>query len=182
MSRPAILDHWDMWSSRNAIVSVFVTQPILDHWDMWSSRNWGDPLILSQGDGHLRQAPAPALAPVIHAHLQCAARHARRPDELRLDAWTLDGEWDAPPTHASTQTSLRQAPDWHPPEPIASQSLWLHLAAAPSPLNAPPTAAHADTQARLAAPIHRQSDPWVGRWDNSPWAPSFDHHSITTEP
>lgn len=143
---------------------------------------WGDPLILSQGDGHLRQAPAPALAPVIHAHLQCAARHARRPDELRLDAWTLDGEWDAPPTHASTQTSLRQAPDWHPPEPIASQSLWLHLAAAPSPLNAPPTAAHADTQARLAAPIHRQSAPWVGRWDNSPWAPSFDHHSITTEP
>ena len=143
---------------------------------------WGDPLILSQGDGHLRQAPAPALAPVIHAHLQCAARHARRPDELRLDAWTLDGEWDAPPTHASTQTSLRQAPDWHPPEPIASQSLWLHLAAAPSPLNAPPTAAHAGTQARLAAPIHRQSAPWVGRWDNSPWALSFDHHSITTEP
>ncbi len=36
-----ILDHWDMWSSRNAGAVDLVAQTILDHWDMWSSRNMG---------------------------------------------------------------------------------------------------------------------------------------------
>ena len=34
-----ILDHWDMWSSRNSAVAMIVLDQILDHWDMWSSRN-----------------------------------------------------------------------------------------------------------------------------------------------
>ena len=34
-----ILDHWDMWSSRNVALAKVVAQLILDHWDMWSSRN-----------------------------------------------------------------------------------------------------------------------------------------------
>ncbi len=38
-SRSVILDHWDMWSSRNQPVSNATASAILDHWDMWSSRN-----------------------------------------------------------------------------------------------------------------------------------------------
>ena len=34
-----ILDHWDMWSSRNLAHVNQLRHPILDHWDMWSSRN-----------------------------------------------------------------------------------------------------------------------------------------------
>ena len=34
-----ILDHWDMWSSRNVNANSLGTAIILDHWDMWSSRN-----------------------------------------------------------------------------------------------------------------------------------------------
>ena len=34
-----ILDHWDMWSSRNADGTYVDIATILDHWDMWSSRN-----------------------------------------------------------------------------------------------------------------------------------------------
>ena len=37
-----ILDHWDMWSSRNAATALLALIPILDHWDMWSSRNSKD--------------------------------------------------------------------------------------------------------------------------------------------
>ena len=36
-----ILDHWDMWSSRNWIGGLIADWKILDHWDMWSSRNFG---------------------------------------------------------------------------------------------------------------------------------------------
>ena len=34
-----ILDHWDMWSSRNRVGQQPPIGQILDHWDMWSSRN-----------------------------------------------------------------------------------------------------------------------------------------------
>ena len=35
-----ILDHWDMWSSRNNSSAGWILFTILDHWDMWSSRNF----------------------------------------------------------------------------------------------------------------------------------------------
>ena len=35
----SILDHWDMWSSRNMSLAMMPFMLILDHWDMWSSRN-----------------------------------------------------------------------------------------------------------------------------------------------
>ena len=34
-----ILDHWDLWSSRNAGQRPRPYARILDHWDLWSSRN-----------------------------------------------------------------------------------------------------------------------------------------------
>ena len=37
----AILDHWDLWSSRNAGQRRQRGGKILDHWDLWSSRNSG---------------------------------------------------------------------------------------------------------------------------------------------
>ena len=44
-----ILDHWDMWSSRNPAEAVAPLRPILDHWDMWSSRNTdGNPLVAAK--------------------------------------------------------------------------------------------------------------------------------------
>ena len=34
-----ILDHWDLWSSRNVSLFKSILPGILDHWDLWSSRN-----------------------------------------------------------------------------------------------------------------------------------------------
>ena len=34
-----ILDHWDLWSSRNVQTFTACATQILDHWDLWSSRN-----------------------------------------------------------------------------------------------------------------------------------------------
>ena len=39
LARAGILDHWDMWSSRNYNNMTDANTGILDHWDMWSSRN-----------------------------------------------------------------------------------------------------------------------------------------------
>ena len=39
MMHDDILDHWDMWSSRNITGGGMDAPDILDHWDMWSSRN-----------------------------------------------------------------------------------------------------------------------------------------------
>ena len=43
-----ILDHWDMWSNRNLRNEVLSKAAILDHWDMWSNRNMSVKVDLSE--------------------------------------------------------------------------------------------------------------------------------------
>ena len=47
---PPILDHWDLWSSRNGSTRFDYLTGILDHWDLWSSRNREPDELLSLAD------------------------------------------------------------------------------------------------------------------------------------